>query len=174
MPTTHSDQTLRDLMARARRGDARAYGTLLRGAIPALRGFLAERLPQPADADEMLQDVLLALHRASHTYDVRRPFLPWAFAIARYRLADHLRRVGAEPRDGPLADVTQDWMAHADLRRLLDALPSLTQRIVAGMKLEGRTAAEMGLELDMSAGAVKVAAHRALRALAVQARALEN
>jgi len=128
----------------------------------------------------VLQEVLLSLHRASHTYDARRPFMPWAFAIARYRLADHLRaayraraREGGDLTDAALADVTPDWAAHEDLRRLLDALPDRARRIVVGMKLEGRTAAEMGLELDMSAGAVKVAAHRALRALAVQARALE-
>lgn len=159
-------------MARAQGGDRAAYAALLRAITPQLRGFVANRLtPGNAEVDDVVQDILLSIHRAAHTYDAARPFAPWMFAIARFRLADYLRAAYRAPQG---TDVESDHLPGAgndsastreDLTRLLTTLPERARRIVVGMKVEGRSAAEMALELGMNAGAVKVAAHRALKAL---------
>jgi DNA-directed RNA polymerase specialized sigma24 family protein len=60
---------------------------LLRQTVRRHRNFL-----QPADVEDLVQDILLSLHAVRATYDPGRPFLPWLMAIARNRMADGARR----------------------------------------------------------------------------------
>src|SRR5438045_93946 len=64
------------------------------GAPAAARRGLA-RAGQPLDqSEDIVQDILLAVHLKRHTWDVSAPFAPWLFAIARNKLIDALRRRG--------------------------------------------------------------------------------
>ena len=87
---------LSGLMRAAQQGDARAYDRLLRAILPELRGFARRRLSSAAEAEDAVQDTLLAIHTLRHTFDPDRPFRPWLLAIARRRVIDRLRR--GEPR----------------------------------------------------------------------------
>jgi len=51
--------------------------------IQSLAAFLRSRA-SAGDLEDVYQEVLLAVHRVRHTYDARRPFEPWLFAIARF------------------------------------------------------------------------------------------
>lgn len=78
------------LLRAANAGDGRAYGRFLHEITPVLRGLLRSRgRALVADAHEdVLQEVLLAIHAKRHTWREDAPLLPWLYAIARYKLAD--------------------------------------------------------------------------------------
>src|ERR1700752_1131621 len=90
-----SEPELRVLMVAALDGDARAYRALLGDLRLRLGAFFVRRLPgSPAEADDLIQETLIPIPTRREPYAPRQPFTPWLFAIARYKLADHFRRVG--------------------------------------------------------------------------------
>ncbi len=166
-------------MRRAQQGDKRAYAALFQTITPLLKSFVSRRLSNMADADDVVQDILLSIHRAGHTYDTDRPFKVWMFTIARYRLNDHLRRLYkrvAHPEislddmthEISAADVTEQRDQREYLNRVLSSLPEKQKKIVTMMKIEGHTAADTAKTMKMSVSAVKVAAHRAYKSLALK------
>jgi RNA polymerase sigma-70 factor (ECF subfamily) len=170
-----SEPELRALMVAALEGDARAYRALLGDLRLRLGVFFARRLAgSPAEADDLTQETLIAIHTRRETYDSRQPFTPWLFAIARYKLADHFRRVGrrgAVPLDEESPELAiEGGAAAAEARRDVEAaLGGLSERsrgLLQMLKIEGATVAETAKRFDMSEGAVKVAVHRAMKSLA--------
>src|SRR6478752_6106301 len=83
-------------MRRAISGDSAAYHRLLKALTPVLRAAARRglaRAGQPVDqSEDIVQEILLAVHLKRHTWDVSAPFAPWLFAIARNKLIDALRR----------------------------------------------------------------------------------
>jgi RNA polymerase sigma-70 factor (ECF subfamily) len=170
-----SEPELRTLMVAALDGDARAYRALLGDLRLRLGAFFVRRLGgSQAEADDLVQETLIAIHTRRETYDPRQPFTPWLFAVARYKLADHFRRVGrrgAAPLDEEALEISVEGGAEAsDARRdvevALASLPERSRGLLRMLKIEGATVAETAARFDMSEGAVKVAAHRAMKSLA--------
>src|SRR5436189_6470231 len=85
-------------MLAANAGDGTAYHRLLSAITPVLRASAQRglaRAGQPVDqSEDIVQDILLAVHLKRHTWDVSAPFAPWLFAVARNKLIDALRRRG--------------------------------------------------------------------------------
>src|SRR3954463_15320188 len=79
-------------------GDNAAYRRLLSAVAPVLRATARRglaRAGQPVDqAEDIVQDILLAVHLKRHTWGAHAPIAPWLFAIARNKLIDALRRRG--------------------------------------------------------------------------------
>jgi len=168
---------LSEMMRLARQGDDEAYRRLLGHVSLWLRGLVRRGLTSAgrgaADGEDIVQETLLAMHLKRDTWDETQPLGPWLRAIARHKLADHLRRRGFHDHfdiddfaDSPAAAVDVDIAATIDSRRLLAGLPERQRRIVEGISLEGRRAAEVAAQLGMSEGAVRVSLHRALKTLA--------
>jgi len=167
------------LMRQAQAGDARAYQALLRLSAQLLRPFLGKFLRGANEVDDVIQEILLSLHRARHTYDGMRPFKPWLFAIARFRLKDHLRKVYRDNLRGAadLADfeetiaapggehVTESSDQGEYIKEAVAQLPQKQAMILKLMYEDGLTAAETAKRLGMGLSAVKVAAHRAYKVL---------
>ena len=176
MPTVELE--LKNLMVAGLDGDATAYRLLLERLSRHLRGYYKGRLARigrsAAEAEDLVQEALLAIHTQRHTYDPDEPLTPWVHAIARYKLIDHLRRTRASLADVPIdaaADITaQDDHVGAesayDLHRLLSRLPQKMRRAIQCVKLDGLSVAEAARRCGMSEAAVKVSVHRGLRALA--------
>jgi len=175
-----TDNSLETLMRRAQQGDRHSYERLFRTITPILRVFIIRRLSTKADTEDIVQNILLSIHRASHTYDPDRPFKIWMFAIARHRLQDYFRQIykrGDMPDislddltyEIPAEDVTLEEDRYEYLNRILSLLPERQRRIITMMKLEGYTADDVAKALNMSLSAVKVAAHRAYKTLALRA-----
>ena len=167
-------------MRAAQDGDRQAYAALLRDCVPMIqqvarrRGVAADRI------DDVVQDVLLAVHRARHTYDPDRSFTAWLGAIAVRRAIDVLRRHGRherrevqgspayenhpDPDAGPAQRLEQKHRA-----RLLGAavaeLPVGQREAVEQLALQERSLSEAAAATGRSKGALKVNLHRALKAL---------
>ncbi len=159
------------LLRAANAGDGQAYARFLHAVTPVLRGVVRSRgRLLPADQHEdVLQEVLLAIHLKRQTWREDAPVLPWLYAIARYKLADAFRRRGSAihlPIEDLLAELeapAHDASAARDSAMLLGRLDARSAAIVRAMNLEGESAAEVGQRLDMSEGAVRVALHRAMQ-----------
>src|SRR5437899_12045316 len=78
-------------------GEGASYRSLLDRLSSRLRAYYKGKLARAgrgaAEAEDLVQEVLLAIHLKRHTYDTGEPFTPWLHTIARYKLIDYLRRI---------------------------------------------------------------------------------
>lgn len=169
---------LRALLTSGLSGSAVDYRRFLERLGPHLRAYFKGKLARSgrgaAEAEDLVQETLMAVHTRRHTYDAAQPVTPWVYAIARYKLIDHLRRTRAGLADLPIEDASElgardDHAATEstlDVERLLAHLPGKMRQAVRAMKLEGLSAAEAAERSGMSEAAVKVSVHRGLKAMA--------
>ena len=171
------EDELRSLLIRGLAGDGAAYHAFLKDLSGFLRAYLRGRLAGiPDEVEDLVQETLLAIHLKRHTWDDQQPLEPWARGIARYKMIDALRRRGFADHK-PIDDFAEflaapeaDEVGMLATRDLLAKLPERDRHIVQAVSIEGRSAKEAGAALGMTEGAIRVALHRALKALAVAAR----
>ena len=169
-----AEAELRALMVRSLAGDSAAYATLLRRLNGYLRAYYLRRLGsgRATDAEDLLQETLIAMHTRRSTYDASRPFTAWVHSIARYKLIDHFRR-NRRRAEEPLDDLDQLFAvsdssaveARIDVDRLLRRLPQKSRRLVQDVKILGLSTTEAAEQNRISESAVKVGVHRALKSL---------
>jgi len=177
---TADDQRRSALMAAAQAGDKTAYETLLRDVVPLIRAVARRQGVAPDQVDDVVQEVLLTIHRARQTYDPTRSFNAWLRVIAERRAIDLLRqsgRRGAREVHAPIAfenyaddgaDPARGLHQEDDAGRVNAALASLPPRqreAVEHLVLNERSLAEASAETRRSKGSLKVNLHRALKAL---------
>lgn len=170
-------EELARLMAAAQDGDKRAYATLLQAVTPYLRAQARRYLRSSHDVEDVVQEILLTIHRVRHTYDPARPFLPWLVAIARRRVVDRLRGKGrrdthevvVSPDDetftNAAANTPDEEPDHSRLHAAVAALPPGQRLAVELLKFKDLSLKEASDLSGMSVGSLKVAAHRAYKAL---------
>jgi RNA polymerase sigma-70 factor, ECF subfamily len=179
--------TITDLTALAAGGQPAAIELLLQQIRPMVVRYCRARLGQITGhyqvADDVAQEVCIAVLYALPRYqDMGRPFVSFVFGIASHKVADARRYAarlaiptedlpdGPDGRPGPEETVVADLEAQR-ARALLGRLPPHQRELLALRVLTGLSAQETGETLGMSAGAVRVAQHRALarlRAIAIE------
>ena len=174
------EDRLRNLLVGGLAGDGVAYHAFLRELSLHLRAFLRKRLfNMQDDVEDVVQETLLAVHNQRHSYVADQPLTPWVHAIARYKLADLLRRRSTREAMNVPLDEEMDVFAHSDsdarearrdLSKLLEALPDRHRLPIVHVKIEGLSVAEAARRTGMSESAVKVGVHRGLKALAARIR----
>ena len=161
-------------MEAAQGGDRRSYEELLTRVASLAQAFVRKRAGDPAWCDDVVQESLLAVHRARHTYDATRPFAPWVYAIIQNRFIDALRvqrrRLARElqseaPLDFADRPVQERDALRRDVRRAVSGLPENQRRVIELLKFEELSVREVATRLRMSETNVKVTAHRGYRAL---------
>jgi RNA polymerase sigma-70 factor (ECF subfamily) len=176
------EERLRGLMLPSLAGDAAAYRIFLDELTTHLRSYLRRRLRGlPDEVEDLLQELLLAVHNKRHTYDPKQPLTAWVQAIARYKLVDLLRR---RSRSDLLTDsldeddqvfattANEDAEARYDVEKLLRGLPDRQRLPILYVKLEGASVTDTAVRTGMSESAVKVGIHRGLKALAERIRSI--
>lgn len=166
------------LMQAAQAGDRQAYERLLREIVPYVRNLIRRHHASPDRVEDIVQDVLLTIHRVRHTYDPARPFGAWLAAITHRRSIDGLRRkvrTDATETFAPLAYETYaDPAANKELENqeigevlseAIAALPPGQRQAVELLRLKEMSLAEASAASGQSVGALKVSLHRAMRAL---------
>jgi RNA polymerase sigma-70 factor (ECF subfamily) len=172
---TDQNDNLEELMRKSLTGDQRAYAALLHETTRLLRPFLSKRLSFASEVDDLMQEILISIHKARHTYDGNRPYKPWVYAIAKFRLQDHLRVHYAdqlrhaldfdELEENLLEPVTESVMSYESISGEVEKLPEKQAIILQLIHQEGYTAKEVAEKIGMTESAVKVAAHRAYKVL---------
>jgi RNA polymerase sigma-70 factor (ECF subfamily) len=165
------------LMRSAVAGDEIAYRRLLSAIAPWLRAIARRGLGRTAagsgEAEDIVQETLLAIHLKRHTWDASRPLGPWLRAIARNKLIDSFRRRGGRgniPIDG-LEDVlaaedTTPVVEVRDVAPYLDALPEGQRNVVRSIINDEKSIRDTAAKFNMTEGAVRVALHRGLASIA--------
>ncbi len=161
-------------------GDARAHRDLLAALVPLLRRFYARRMGTSPELEDLVQETLIAVHTRRVTYDRDRPFGPWLFAVARYKMIDHFRK---SRNDASLDDATAGWAdilgdggfedavsARIDIDTALSSLGAKQASAIRATKIDGLSVAETAARDGISAADVKVSVHRGLKSLARRLR----
>jgi RNA polymerase sigma-70 factor (ECF subfamily) len=171
-----SEAVLKGLMLRGLAGDGAAQHELLSELARLFPPFFRRRLRDGAgDVDDLVQEVLIAVHTRRATYDPTQPFTAWVYAIARYKMIDHVRRHRGrvfiaidDAGELAAAETADGGTAMSDLDRLMRELPEGQRAAIRETKLEGLSVSEASARLGMSESAVKVNVHRGLKALAAR------
>lgn len=162
------------LMEQAQAGDRPAYTRLLKALVPVIRSQVRRQMTDHTMTEDVVQDVLLTVHRVRHTYDPAFPFLPWLMAIISARAIDALRRRGRyqhwELPEEMLPDVAAAPNApraesQQELESYLNQLPSRQREIVEHVHLREMSLTEAAAHNNLTVAAVKSLLHRALKNL---------
>lgn len=170
-----------DWMRSANAGDGIAYRRLLEALAPFLRALVRRGFARSGfgsgDVEDVVQETLLAIHLKRKTWDEGAAITPWVTAIARHKLIDSLRRRGRHieiPIDGLVnvlpAEAATEGLSNRDAERLLSGLSRRQREVVSAISMEGMSTREAAARFRISEGAVRVALHRGLSALAAACR----
>lgn len=173
--TPEQEHELALLMAASQRGDRSAYEALLQGLSHVVSLYVRRRVGAAVWVDDVVQEVLLSIHRARHTWNPERPFAPWFYAVLQSRLIDAIRqqkRTAAweEPMDttppvvwSPTPEAAT--IARADLVQAMRQLSPAQRLVIERLKLDEMSVRDVARETGMSESNVKVTAHRGYAAL---------
>jgi RNA polymerase sigma-70 factor (ECF subfamily) len=170
-----------DLMRSANAGDGVAYHRLLKSVTPVLRAAARRGLARAGQAvdqaEDIVQDILLAVHLKRHTWDAEAPFAPWLFAIARNKLIDALRRRGRRVfvnvddfAETLPSEPAAETVSAGEVAQHLEGLPARQREVLQSIAVDSASIKETAAKFSMSEGAVRVALHRALASLAARLR----
>jgi RNA polymerase sigma factor (sigma-70 family) len=168
------------MMASAQAGDRAAYERLLRECIPVIQRVARRQGVQPGAIDDVVQEVLLTVHRARQTYDPARPFVAWLSTIAKRRAIDVLRHGGRHSRreihapvayekySDPDSNPAGGWEHDGRTKVLDDAVAGLSsgqRQAVEHLALKEQSLAQASAATGRTEGALRVNLHRALKSL---------
>jgi RNA polymerase sigma-70 factor (ECF subfamily) len=173
-------------MVSAQTGETPAYEKLLAELIPYLRRFVQRRLLNAAAAEDVVQNVLISIHRARATYRSERRFTPWLHAIARNAIIDQARQQTRrssreislevdgvpEPSTEPVEPASQ--RLSPELEGALNSLPDSQREAVELIHIHGYSIAEAAERAGATKAALKVRAHRGYRAMRAHIEALRT
>jgi RNA polymerase sigma-70 factor, ECF subfamily len=126
-----------------------------------------------SDADDLLQETWLRIHRVRHTYRPGEPALPWFYAIARRVRIDHYRKASRttarEQRLDEVSDAAvtlpREESCADDLETILAPLSESQREVIRMMKVAGMSLDEVARATSCSVGSVKQKVHRAYEVL---------
>jgi RNA polymerase sigma-70 factor (ECF subfamily) len=169
-----ADRELSEMMSQYQDGKAAALEVLVRRLSPGLMRYFRMSGVATADAEDLLQECWMRIHRSRHTYRPSEPLMPWVFAIARHtRLDGYRKRRRLESREvlfGEIPDHIQPRTPQAsesgdEMSALLASLPESQREVVLMLKVAGMSLQEVARATSSTVGAVKQKAHRAYVAL---------
>lgn len=179
--TTHyrqqNEASFHPLFIGALAGNKAIYTELLSHISSLARHYVERKIGQHDASEDIVQEILISVHKALHTYDPSRPCMPWLASIMHYRLSDWMRshyRTSAhktvsldDVEDFLSADVTIPSIENECIKKAVSALSPKQQQVIEAMYFKEMTVSEASEALAMSVSAVKVTAHRAYKQLAL-------
>ncbi len=163
------------LMVSAQSGNEANYRQLLQELSVVIHRYLLRRFGHHHFIEDCVQESLVAIHQARHTYDRRRLFRPWLFAIVRHKSIDTLRKQRSHERT---VDQQREMLSlHAQMAEaeglengamrdnFINALSPQYRDAITLTKLDGLTTAEAAARLRISESALKVRIHRGINRL---------
>ena len=159
-------------MERYQQADPEAPAALVLALSPALLRFFKSQAASREQADDLLQETWLRIHRVRHTYRPGEPVLPWVYAIARRVRVDGYRRTRRITKCETAMVVLPERPADVEPRNrlpafdaLVAALPEAQREVLTMLKVGGLSLEEVARATSSTVGAVKQKAHRAYERL---------
>lgn len=140
------------LMVQSQNGNANAYNLLLSELSQVCEKYIQRKFGEIINIEDCVQECLLALHHARHTYDPKKAFRPWFFTIVKHKTIDVLRRV--EKHKTNVSDQQEleiSEYSHVDLDRIIDG-----QRLMLDLSDEQRQAIALTQYVGMTANEASV------------------
>ncbi|HXE11261.1 MAG TPA: RNA polymerase sigma factor [Bryobacteraceae bacterium] len=165
------DPNLERLMAGYQQADRASAELLMESLSPMLTRFFMSTTDGRQNCADLVQETLLRIHRARHSYRAPDPVLPWVFAIARHVRVDQFRKRRRtemhEQAVEPEVLARQETASVSggenlpDFDSLVSALPESQKQVVTMLKVFGMSVEEVARATSSSVGSVKQKAHRA-------------
>ena len=159
-------------MERYQQADPEAPAVLVSALSPALLRFFQSQAPSREQADDLLQDTWLRIHRVRHTYRPGEPVLPWIYAIARRVRVDGYRKTRRIAMHEATMEVLPERVGEGGRKDTLPAfetlvagLPEAQREVITMLKMGGLSLEEVARATSSTVGAVKQKAHRAYERL---------
>lgn len=175
-----SEPTLDDHVRACLAGDLDRFAAIVAACEPKVRATLAAMLPDPEVVPDLTQEVFVTAHEKLATYRLGTNFIAWIRAIARntaqnerrrwYRRQDLQQRYQAEAEEH-IAQQVEEWVDSLpeevleSLRSCVGELGGRTRDLVDGFYFQGHSLQRLADALKLTAGAAKVALHRARAAI---------
>ena len=183
-PVQEQELSWANLMRAAQQGDAASYERFLHSITPFVRKLTNRYCRDAQLSEDVVQDVLMTVHRMRHTWDPARLIIPWLATIAARRGIDRLRRRSRisrhEVNDDHAIETFATPTANNELgalrsveaiEPLLAALPERQRQALEAVKIRGLSMSVAARESGQSVAAVKITVHRAVKALRKLVRA---
>ncbi|MBK9322997.1 MAG: sigma-70 family RNA polymerase sigma factor [Bdellovibrionaceae bacterium] len=155
-------------MINAQKGDATAYNELLSNLYLFLNNYLRKRIFEQRNIEDVIQEILVAVHKSLHTYDSEKSFMSWLMAITEYKVIDYIRALRKQTKPSDLnsipnffAGMHSDSDLRIDIDKALNRLNHKEKTILNLLKVDGQSVSEVAKQLHLTEGNVKVIAHRA-------------
>ena len=167
--TSASRPTIDELLAHVGRGDRVAFSALYDETAPRLFGLIRRLVVDPAQAEEVTQDVYLEIWQSAARFDADKGnALSWMFTMAHRRAVDRIRsaqasrdrdlRIGVRDLDVPVdtvAEAAETSVEHERVQGALDELSDLQRECVRLAYYGGLTQSEIAERLQVPLGTVK-------------------
>ena len=168
---TSKDELWTSLAVKAQQGDKVSYNQLLSDLIPFIKSVIAGSLANPDWIDEVVQEVLISVHKSLHTYSADRPFKPWLVSIIHFRRTDLLRKHYRKGGDKQTSTDNQEFIGQhvtkpysagelKDIEKALEQVSDKQRELFLLTRVEGYSMKEVAVRKGMSVSAVKVSVHR--------------
>ncbi|MCB0354463.1 MAG: RNA polymerase sigma factor [Bdellovibrionales bacterium] len=159
-----------EMAALAQGGDQEVYSVLLEEVYRIIEKFLASRISDPGQREDICQEILLSVHLSLPTFHPKNSFHAWLFTIARRRLIDFLRlkkkRSGEAAVEGSFFDDFRAPEEHAGFAEFIEVMSQLSEQkrqALSLVHLQGLSTSEAAARLEISETNLRVTLHRAVK-----------
>lgn len=127
--------------------------------------FIKSKIKEPADAEDILQEVFIKVHRGLPSLSHSHKLQSWLFAITRNAMTDHFRKTKASPAVHDLAETAPDELSAMDMsdcmKPFIDRLPEKYRTAIEYCDLQGHTQAQLAAKAKISLPGAKSRLQRA-------------
>lgn len=163
-----NETEFKNLINKAQSGDRIAYAEFLQGLNSFLKNYLRKRIFDQNEVDEVVQEILVAVHKSLHTYDAEKSFMGWFLAIAEYKIIDYIRSLKKQSNSVDLNSIahfiavsSSDSDLKIDIERAINSLSPRERNVLTLIKVDGQSIHEVAKQLNLTEANTKVIAHRA-------------
>lgn len=163
-----NETVFKTAMIKSQDGDKSAYHDLLKNLNSFLTNYLKKRIFNSSEIEEVIQEILLAVHKSKHTYDSSKSFMSWFMSIVEYKIIDYIRTIEKNKKTMSIDDLNllmNGFNLNSDLKIdieiALNKLNSKEKAIFNLLKTEGQSVQQVAKEMNLTESNVKIIAHRA-------------
>ncbi len=158
-----------ELVERAQGGDLSAFDVLVDRHVNGLYGMAFMMVSRREDAEDIVQETLLAVHQGLGKFEGRSAFKTWAVGILMRQAAMHLRKrtmkigslEGVEPMDKGAGNQARQADARIDLAQILAKVSVEHREVLVLREIQGLSYDEMAQVLEVPRGTVESRLFRA-------------